>query len=61
MLTRLALAIALVPVVALAGCKRQPSFAERYDAASAQVTQEAGAIDAQIAGSPAAVESGGVR
>ncbi|AXB76766.1 hypothetical protein [Novosphingobium sp. P6W] len=44
----------LVPVLALAallgGCKREPDFEERYDAANKTIVDKAKAIDAQIAG-----------
>lgn len=50
----------IVPVLALAallaGCKREPDFDERYDAASQSIVEKAKAIDAQVAatGIPAA-------
>lgn len=36
--------------VALWACRREPDFAERYDAANAKIRDVAGEIDAQIAG-----------
>ncbi|KMS59480.1 hypothetical protein V474_09785 [Novosphingobium barchaimii LL02] len=45
---------AVIPVLALAallgGCKREPDFQERYDAANKTIVDKAKAIDAQIAG-----------
>jgi hypothetical protein len=43
-------------LVLLAGCRKEPDFDERYDAASKTIGQTAGEIDAQISGSPTAVE-----
>ncbi|WP_159975668.1 MULTISPECIES: hypothetical protein [unclassified Novosphingobium] len=44
----------LISVLALAallgGCKREPDFEERYDAANKTIVDKAKAIDAQIAG-----------
>jgi PBP1b-binding outer membrane lipoprotein LpoB len=46
-----------LPVLALAallgGCKREPDFDERYDAASKSIVDKAKAIDAQVAGTGA--------
>ncbi|KQM17493.1 hypothetical protein [Novosphingobium sp. Leaf2] len=48
---------AVLPVLAIllltGGCKRQPSFDERYDAATHDVVTRARTIDAQVAASTA--------
>lgn len=40
----------LVAFAALAGCKREPDFAERYRDVSTKISQSAHDIDTQIAG-----------
>lgn len=48
-----ALPVAMAALLALAACHREPDFDERYDAASAKISQAAADIDAQIAGTSA--------
>jgi hypothetical protein len=50
-----ALTLALTFVL-LAGCRKEPDFDERYDAASKTIGQTAKEIDAQVSGSPAPVD-----
>ncbi|EIZ80151.1 hypothetical protein WSK_1184 [Novosphingobium sp. Rr 2-17] len=45
--------------LALVGCKREPDFAERYDAASSQIKQTAKEIDAQVSGAPPSEDAEG--
>jgi len=52
---RVALILAMA-CLALAGCKREPSFDERYDAANKTIAKTAHEIDAEITGSPAPVD-----
>ncbi|GFE74223.1 hypothetical protein [Novosphingobium sp. TCA1] len=40
----------LAGAAALSACHKEPSFEERYDAASEKIEQRAKAIDAQISG-----------
>lgn len=53
---------ALVPLigvlVSLCACKREPTFDERYDAATRKIVDKAKAIDAQVSGAPASESSG---
>jgi hypothetical protein len=53
---------ALVPLVGLlvplCACKREPTFDERYDAATRKIVDKAKAIDAQVSGAPAPESSG---
>lgn len=51
------IALALACTAALAGCKREPDFAERYDAASRQLDAKAKEIDAQLAERARAAEA----
>jgi hypothetical protein len=48
-MARRAIALALLVAPALAGCKREPDFSERYDAASKQIDAAAQEIDAELA------------
>jgi len=41
--------------LALAGCKREPNFDERFDAAQARISKAAEAIDSEISASEAAM------
>lgn len=42
----------LLILCALVGCKREPTFDERYDAANKTIVERARQIDAQIAPAP---------
>lgn len=48
---RSGIAILLALAALLGGCKREPTFEERYDNASKAIVERAKRIDAQIAGS----------
>lgn len=43
----------LVLVASISGCKREPTFDERYDAATKTIVDRAKAIDAQVSGTDA--------
>jgi outer membrane murein-binding lipoprotein Lpp len=45
----LAIAAAVLPAILLAGCKREPSFDERFGKAEAQIKRKAAQIDADLA------------
>lgn len=45
--------LACLLLIPISGCKRQPSFDERYDAATHDVVKRAKSIDAQVAASTA--------
>jgi hypothetical protein len=47
-------AILLVALAALAACKREPTFDERYQAAQAKIHASAAAIDAELEANAAA-------
>jgi len=51
---RMGLPVLVLPVLVLVGllggCKREPDFDERYDAANRTIVQKAKEIDAQVAG-----------
>ncbi|GLK45144.1 MULTISPECIES: hypothetical protein [Novosphingobium] len=57
---RVGLITALVLAAILGGCKREPTFEERYKAANKTIVDRARQIDAQIAatGSPPLEEDG---
>lgn len=42
----------LAAAVALSGCKREPDFEERYEAANSRIVKTARDIDAQVSGTP---------
>lgn len=46
-------ALSLLMLAALAACKAEPDFDERYEAANAKITKTARDIDARIAGTEA--------
>lgn len=50
---RTGLVLALALAASLGGCKREPTFEERYDAANKSIVERAKRIDAQIAGTAA--------
>lgn len=56
---RLNPAMLVLPLLALGGCQREPDFEERYKDASAQISQSAREIDAQIAGTDAPSQASG--
>lgn len=47
---RTAIVLALAATALLGGCKREPSFEERYDTANKTIVERAKQIDAQLAG-----------
>jgi hypothetical protein len=56
---RWAALVSLCPLlVSLCACKREPTFDERYDAATRKIVDKAKAIDAQVSGAPASESSG---
>ncbi|WP_137751661.1 hypothetical protein [Sphingopyxis sp. L1A2A] len=52
-------AIALLPLLLLAGCKDEPDFEARYDKAAEEIEARAKAMDADIAESQAAAQAAG--
>lgn len=49
----------LLALALLGGCKREPDFDERFDAASKSIGQTARQIDAQVSGAPASEDAAG--
>lgn len=55
---RAGILLAVALVTSLVGCKREPTFEERYDTANKSIVDRAKRIDAQIAGTAAPADEG---